>query len=104
MNLEINDDGVLGLGDHLDIAHATALKAGLEELLEREGDLALDGSAVIRSDAAGLQLLLAFMRHCRDNDRSCAWQGASEVLKMDAAGLGLASELEINPQDQGGQE
>ncbi len=103
-NAAVIKDGILTLGPQLDIAHAGALKASLQQLLAQDGTLTLDGGEVVRCDAAGLQLLLAFSRHCRQQGRELQWRGASELLVQDAAGLGLASELAFNPQAQGGRQ
>lgn len=98
-----NTEASLKLDAALDIAHANALKADLNKLLGQDGDLVLDGSDVVRTDAAGLQLLVAFARHCESKGRNWRWSDNSELLREDIAGLGLASILETNSTDQGGQ-
>ena len=87
------------LGASLDIAHAAKLKTQLSALLEGDGDILLDGAAVERLDAAGLQLLASWFKHCKSHQRSCTWSQSSELLRESAAGLGLACalELEENP-------
>lgn len=97
------DDGILTLPENMGIAQSAETKLALQKLLGHDGDIALDGSQVARSDAAGLQLLLAFFRQCQERERECEWKGISELLQTDIAGLGLASELRINLQAQGGQ-
>lgn len=93
----------LKLNAALDIANAGDFKAELNKLLGQEGELSLDGSEVVRSDAAGLQLLVAFARHCEAKERTWHWTGRSEALNDDIAGLGLASILDTNPIKQGDQ-
>ncbi len=95
-------DNTLTLGPNLDIAHAGEIRTALQQLLQQEGALCLDAGDVARCDAAGLQLLLAFTRHCRSQGRELRWNRASDLLCQDVVGLGLASELAINPQAQGG--
>ena len=79
----------------LDIAHATKAKAALAAALEGDGDIALDGSAVERVDAAGLQLLSSYFKHCEQQQRACVWSASSDVLQESAAGLGLAQVLQL---------
>lgn len=91
-------DDTLTLGPNLDIAHAAEIRTALQQLLQQDGAICLDGSHVARCDAAGLQLLLAFTRRCREQEREWRWAQASDLLREGAAGLGLASELAFNPQ------
>ena len=86
----------LQLGAALDIANAANLKAQLDSLLAQEGELLLDGASVERLDAAGLQLLASWFRHCDKHQRICRWSHSSAVLRESAAGLGLACVLQLH--------
>ena len=79
----------------LDIAHCVEIKASLEAALSEEADIALDGAAVEKLDAAGLQMLLSYFKHCQSLQRECHWKQSNELLQESAAGLGLAGELEL---------
>jgi len=57
------------------------------------GAVSVEGRAVERIDAAGLQLLCALQRSERYHGRAVHWAGASAVLLRGAADLGLVEEL-----------
>lgn len=84
----------LVLGSDLDIAHAAALKADLQTV--PPGPVELDAEAVGRTDASGLQLLLAFVRQREAQGQSPAWRNVSETLQRDAQDLGVAALLNLN--------
>lgn len=84
------------VADALDIAHAAAIKTDLQALLDVDGDIVLEGAAVERVDAAGLQLLSSFFAHCSSHQRSCSWHQPSPSLCEAASGLGLAQALQLN--------
>lgn len=84
----------------LDIAHASALKGALDADLSGATALRLDGEQVGRVDAAGLQLLLAFVRQCQTQGLELSWHAPSETLCDGAAGLGLAQALQLQLPNQ----
>ena len=57
------------------------LKGGLLLLLEADGVVRIDGSAVERIDTATLQVLAAFSRDLRAHSRALQWCGQSAVLE-----------------------
>lgn len=79
----------------LDIAHAGELKSVLNACPEDCQELEFDAQAVERVDAAGLQLLLAFVRQCKARSMPFAWASTSTALIDGATGLGLAQALQL---------
>ncbi len=79
----------------LDIAHAGELKAILSASPEDCEELVFDAQAVERVDAAGLQLLLAFVRQCEARPMTVSWASVSATLMDGASGLGLAQALQL---------
>lgn len=83
-------------GGCLDVASAASLKGELTKILKRKPPFDLDGSAVEKIDAAGLQVLLSFMTESRLRENEPQWVAVSESLKSASrqsglgAGLGLA--------------
>ena len=55
----------------------------------------LDGSAVQRIDAAGVKLLIAFMRERRAAHGQIQWRGASAALSHAVIALGVANALNL---------
>jgi anti-anti-sigma regulatory factor len=106
-------NSVVTLTGGLDIANVGVIKTALTDALatvdgaddgagEKQA-IRLDGSAVSRCDAAGLQLLLAFAQQCERQGQAWQWAPHSQVLQTDASGLGLARELQLHSDTQGGQ-
>src|SRR5690348_2678631 len=62
----------------------TSLQTELAERLDESGPVQIDGTAVDRVDTAGLQLLAAFVRDLRSENRGVEWVGCSEALKKAA--------------------
>ncbi|MGJ8670410.1 MAG: STAS domain-containing protein [Oceanococcus sp.] len=91
----MTEQAAVVLDASLDIAHAAKAKEQLEAALVNDGDITLDGSAVERVDAAGLQLLGSYFKHCQQQKRVCTWSASSDVLQHSAAGLGLAQALQL---------
>jgi anti-anti-sigma regulatory factor len=83
----------LPLPESLTIAVVAELKAALDAHLAGKGPVVLDGGAVGRADAAGLQLLLAFARAAQARGRELKFSQASSVLRDVAARLDLSAGL-----------
>jgi anti-anti-sigma regulatory factor len=83
---------VTTLPEHLDIT-AEVLVAQLRDAAG-SGQLALDGTAVLRVDAAGLQLVCAAVIAVGGK---VTWTNASPVLRAGAKTLGLESALGLSP-------
>ena len=79
----------------LDISRVTEAKASLLEALDRGGEVVVDGSQVERIDAAGVQLLYAFVRELVRQDRDFCWQTPSEHLTSATACLGMQANLQM---------
>lgn len=81
------DDGVIDLGDTLDIAHVSALFERLHDATRQGKEPPLDGSRLERVDAAGLQLLSAYSRELRGQGTAIVWRGEPSAALRDAATL-----------------
>ncbi len=71
----------------------TSLQTELAERLDETGQVRIDGTAVDRIDTAGLQLLAAFVRDLRAEQRAVEWVGCSNALRKAATALGLEAAL-----------
>jgi len=60
-----------------------------------DSDVVVDGSAVERIDTAGLQMLLAFVKHQAGRGKRVQWSGASPELVRGSQLLGLAGMLAL---------
>lgn len=76
--------------------HAERLKRDLCAVLKRRSAVTLDAAAVERIDTVSLQLLVAFVRDRRLEDRTVAWHGVSDVLNSAARLLGMDSMLSLD--------
>ena len=83
------------LPSDLRIAACPAERDALLVALGRDGPLVLDGSAVTRVDATGLQLLAALFRDRRERRAAVSWSAASDPLRTAAALCGLAELLSL---------
>ena len=82
----------------LRIAEAAGAFAALRALAQSaDKRVTLDGRAVERVDAAGLQALLAGCRLLSQAGKTVAWAGCSAQLLSAAELLGLAEPLGIRP-------
>ena len=87
--------GVFVLPSSLTIAEVGELYPTLAERLQQAGDLEIDCSAVDAVDGAGLQLLAALNRSASERQVSVSWKGATQVLRLAIAELGLSDLLEV---------
>ena len=83
---------VLALPRSLDIAVVTTLATELERALAG-GDLTVDASAVVKLDAAGLQLLSALAIAARRLGTQLIWKHVPAVLEAGARTLALTETL-----------
>ena len=72
--------GRVVLGSSCTIHEAAAIKAHMLEQLQRPGPYEIDGSAVERIDAAGVQIVVAFALDCLERGVDYCWKGRSETL------------------------
>jgi ABC-type transporter Mla MlaB component len=82
----------LALPRSLDIAAVTVVAAELARGLAL-GDLTVDATAVVKVDAAGLQLLCALAITARGDGTRIAWHGVPAVLEDGARTLALTDAL-----------
>jgi ABC-type transporter Mla MlaB component len=75
------------------LREAAGLKALLLQTVSPTGEVIIEGGAVERVDAAGLQLLVAFARREAAAGRQLNWQSASDELRGAGARLGLLAAL-----------
>jgi len=82
----------------LDISVVRAVAAELQDAL-RPGELTLDASAIVKVDAAGLQLLCATMVAARARGAQVRWKGVPPALANGARTLarGVALDLPGSP-------
>ena len=76
----------------LDIAAVTAVAAELERALAL-GELTVDAGAVVKLDAAGLQLLCALAMTARSLGTKLIWTNVPAVLEAGARTLALMDAL-----------
>lgn len=89
---------VLNLPVCIDIASVAALHEQLVACLRSGAPTELNGSAVRRADAAGLQVLIAFLADARAAGVRADLVEPSEALREAARLLGLAGLLDFTPQ------
>ena len=83
------------LEENVTISNADELKKKLLKSLRNKSRVELDGAKVEVIDTAGLQVLVAFILHCRDKSLDVQWLGKSEILVQTSDILGLSSVLEL---------
>jgi anti-anti-sigma regulatory factor len=82
------------LGASCTIHEGAAIKAHMLEQLARAGPYEIDGSAVERVDAAGVQLIVAFALDCLERGLEYVWKGRSETLEHAIELLSVGALLE----------
>jgi len=86
---------VVALGDTLTIEQAAAMHTELVQHLDTTS-VVLEAGALQRIDAAGLQLLTAFVRAADGRGARVEWRAPSAVLRDGARRLGLAVALHLS--------
>jgi anti-anti-sigma regulatory factor len=86
--------GRVVLGDSCTIHEGAAIKAHMIEQLARPGPYEIDGSAVNRVDAAGIQLIVAFALDCLERGLEFVWIGRSAPLEQAIELLSVGALLE----------
>jgi anti-anti-sigma regulatory factor len=82
------------LGGSCTIEEAAAIKLHMLEQFARPAPYEIDGTAVERIDAVGVQLLVAFALDCLERNLVYAWKGRSAVLEQAIVLLGVGPLLE----------
>jgi anti-anti-sigma regulatory factor len=86
--------GRVVLGGSCTIHEVAAIKAHMLEQFARPAPYEIDGTAVERLDAVGVQLLVAFALDCLERNLAYAWTGRSAVLEQAITLLGVGPLLE----------
>jgi anti-anti-sigma regulatory factor len=86
--------GRVVLGGSCTIHEGAAIKAHMIEQLTRPGPYEIDGSAVSRVDAAGVQLIVAFALDCLERGLEYVWVGRSPTLEQAIELLSVGALLE----------
>jgi anti-anti-sigma regulatory factor len=86
--------GRIALAGACTIHEAAALKAHMLEQFAKSAPYELDGTAVERIDATGVQLLVAFSLDCLEKNQGFFWKGRSAVLEEAIELMGVGSLLE----------
>jgi anti-anti-sigma regulatory factor len=86
--------GRIVLGGSCTIHEAAAIKLHMLEQFACSAPYEIDGSAVERIDAVGIQLLVAFALDCLERNLVFAWSGRSAALEQAIALLGVGPLLE----------
>lgn len=82
------------LPENLTIHHIEAHFNELNKQFNDAGDeIAMEASAVETIDTAGLQTLLALVKHAAGNGKKISWLNTPDILKNSAEKLGLSQEL-----------
>lgn len=81
------------LGGRLTISDASGLRQRLLASVKSGGPVVLDGTRVVETDTAILQLLTSLWRTCRERGIACNWQGVSQGLRDSARLIGVAEAL-----------
>lgn len=89
------DRSELTLRGTLDVSGTRGAYETLNEALTRALPVALDTAELERVDAAGLQLLLAFLRTAQARGLQPQWQSVGPALETSAEFLGLSNVLEL---------
>ncbi|TQP60097.1 STAS domain-containing protein [Vibrio cholerae] len=86
---------MLILNEVLDIAHVQECKQQFLSWMSQEAPIVIDGSAVTRVDAAGLQLLASLFITAQNNGQQIHFEQLSDVLAEGLALLGMADLMQL---------
>ncbi|TVS18498.1 MAG: STAS domain-containing protein [Gammaproteobacteria bacterium] len=91
-----NGSRALALPAHCTIHEAASLRSSLLSLMDAADSVQLDAGALEQIDAAGIQVLAAFLRSRRRDGAKVVWQSHSTVLADASRRLGADELLELN--------
>ncbi len=84
-------------GEYLDISNINQISEKLRSALDSNDPVTfLDGEAVERIDAAGLQLLTTFFKDAKSQGMTLHWHKPSDVLKTASRLTGLSGFLNLD--------
>ena len=90
---------VISCGESLGISMLHELQDSMKQALASGLPVEIDASAVERVDAAGLQLLCAFVRDAASSGREIRWSGITGALAASARLLDLHNLLDFPNDD-----
>jgi len=83
--------GDIVLEGSLGIAEAEAMHQSLSRVLDAHVDVSIHSENLSRVDAAGAQLLYAFVKEAKKRALDVTWQSVSDTLRETATTLGLSA-------------
>ncbi|MGL4830237.1 MAG: STAS domain-containing protein [Vibrio sp.] len=86
---------MLTLNEALDIAHVHECKQQFLLWIAKEEPLMIDGSAVVRMDSAGLQLLTSLLMTAQHSGLEIHFDQLSDVLEGGLAQLGIKDLMQV---------
>jgi ABC-type transporter Mla MlaB component len=96
VNLTCHTDRTeIKLGGVLDVSQTRAAYQALNEALKRSLPVEVDAAQLERLDAAGLQLVTAFVQAARERHLRMQWSSVSAALQASAEFVGLVRALEL---------
>ncbi len=79
----------------LGIAEAEAMHQSLSRVLDAQIDVSIQSENLSRVDAAGAQLLYAFVKEAKNRSISLKWLSVSDALKETTITLGLSKGMDF---------
>jgi ABC-type transporter Mla MlaB component len=98
-NINKNKQNVFLLPEEFSIGQLGEYSRMLINRAQDAGDIELDGNAVTRVDATGIQLLFVLQRALSEAGNSLRWSGASDVLRRSVSLLGMSECLGLGGDD-----
>lgn len=96
MSESVDSEFVVDCGKTLEVSRCRQFRDSLKAALESGQSVAIDVSSIERIDAAGLQLLCAFMRKAQQCQRSVRWREPSTAFTHSARLLDLSRYLNLS--------
>lgn len=87
---------VLQFPEELTIARTAEFYQQFMSRIEQGGDIAVDGAAVTRIDAAFIQLLYLVQRSLEDAGSRLLWKASSPAIVSSVKLLGMSEQLELS--------
>lgn len=88
-----HEDGTVAFPAELTIAQTAEFYPQFAQLIEKGGDIILDGAAVTRIDAAFIQLLYQVQRTLAETSHRLQWVNPSEAVSRSVELLGMSEHL-----------
>jgi len=91
--------GDIVLEGALGIAEAEAMHQQLSEVLNANIDISIESEKLVRVDAAGAQLLYAFVKEAKGRSLTVTWKSVSNTLLETLTILGLSENMALKQPD-----